>query len=249
MGHCYAFPCNLCFSQLPWGCSGQPASRGRHRSLFRLCQGRPGASAQHGHEHWVEPLLQERQQVDGEWGNELPLDWRRNVSEMWPAQPVSLPTAAGEDGIVVWWLIPDTWAEKIESFERINSMHETNRNFDSCNSCQRLVPSRWYEQLMPTAGSQPLTWVAWVKISVCFTYRMNPFETFEFFCSCIRGHCIELCPSLTVFHRQETHIMHKFDCDFYGSTLRICIVGFIRPEENFKSLGRLAFLVFVYLCN
>ncbi|XP_043225083.1 riboflavin kinase-like [Amphibalanus amphitrite] len=37
----------------------------------------------------------------------------------------------------------------------------------------------------------------------------------------------------------ETHILHKFDKDFYGSTLRICIVGFIRPEENFKSLEAL----------
>lgn len=37
----------------------------------------------------------------------------------------------------------------------------------------------------------------------------------------------------------ETHIMHKFGGDFYGSTLRICIVGFIRPEENFKSLDAL----------
>ena len=46
------------------------------------------------------------------------------------------------------------------------------------------VPSR---QLMYTAGNQPFTWVAWVKISVCFTYRIYPFETFKFFCSCIQG--------------------------------------------------------------
>ena len=37
---------------------------------------------------------------------------------------------------------------------------------------------------------QPFTWAAWVKICVCFTYRIYPFETFEFFCSCIRGNCI-----------------------------------------------------------
>ena len=40
---------------------------------------------------------------------------------------------------------PDTWAEKFESFERINSIRETNGNFDSCNSCKRLVPSRLHE--------------------------------------------------------------------------------------------------------
>ena len=38
-----------------------------------------------------------------------------------------------------------TWAEKIESFERINSIRETNGNFDSCNSCKRLGTSRLHE--------------------------------------------------------------------------------------------------------
>ena len=37
---------------------------------------------------------------------------------------------------------PDTWADKFESFERINSIRETNESFDSCNSSKRLVPSR-----------------------------------------------------------------------------------------------------------
>ena len=32
--------------------------------------------------------------------------------------------------------------------------------------------------------------IASVKISVCFTYRIYPFETFEFFCSCIWGSMI-----------------------------------------------------------
>ena len=27
------------------------------------------------------------------------------------------------------------------------------------------------------------------KNSVCFTYRIYPFQTFQFVCSCIRGHC------------------------------------------------------------
>ena len=42
-------------------------------------------------------------------------------------------------------LTPDTLAEKFESFQRINSIRETNGNFDSCNSCKRLVPSRLHE--------------------------------------------------------------------------------------------------------
>ena len=35
-------------------------------------------------------------------------------------------------------------SRKFESFERINSIRETNGNFDSCNSCKRL-PSRLHE--------------------------------------------------------------------------------------------------------
>lgn len=37
----------------------------------------------------------------------------------------------------------------------------------------------------------------------------------------------------------ETHIMHNFDCDLYGQTLKICIVGYLRPEQNFSSLDDL----------
>ena len=40
---------------------------------------------------------------------------------------------------------PYTWAEKFESFERTNSILETNGNFDSCNSCKRLGTSRLHE--------------------------------------------------------------------------------------------------------
>ena len=36
---------------------------------------------------------------------------------------------------------------------------------------------------------------------------------------------------------QETHIMHEFGKDFYDSWLRVLICGYIRPEENFASLG------------
>uniref|UniRef100_A0A1I8P4B1 Riboflavin kinase n=1 Tax=Stomoxys calcitrans TaxID=35570 RepID=A0A1I8P4B1_STOCA len=37
----------------------------------------------------------------------------------------------------------------------------------------------------------------------------------------------------------ETHILHPFNRDLYGSLLKVCIVGYIRPEENFKSLDAL----------
>ena len=52
---------------------------------------------------------------------------------------------SGVDSAKTHTVTPDTRAEKFESFERINSIRETNGNFDSCNSCKRLVPSRLHE--------------------------------------------------------------------------------------------------------
>lgn len=37
----------------------------------------------------------------------------------------------------------------------------------------------------------------------------------------------------------ETHILHDFNCDLYGQTLKICIVGYLRPEQSFDSLESL----------
>ncbi|TMW50065.1 hypothetical protein DOY81_004875, partial [Sarcophaga bullata] len=34
----------------------------------------------------------------------------------------------------------------------------------------------------------------------------------------------------------ETHILHKFNRDLYGCVLKVCIVGYLRPEQNFQSL-------------
>nr|XP_054927087.1 riboflavin kinase-like isoform X2 [Dermacentor andersoni] len=34
----------------------------------------------------------------------------------------------------------------------------------------------------------------------------------------------------------ETHIMHKFDQDFYGAMLKVVVLGYLRPEKNFGSL-------------
>ncbi|KAJ8711747.1 hypothetical protein PYW08_008701 [Mythimna loreyi] len=37
----------------------------------------------------------------------------------------------------------------------------------------------------------------------------------------------------------ETHVMHKFDSDFYGSNLKVSLVGYLRGEKNFNSLDDL----------
>ncbi|XP_026477932.1 uncharacterized protein LOC113384431 [Ctenocephalides felis] len=34
----------------------------------------------------------------------------------------------------------------------------------------------------------------------------------------------------------EVHILYDFPCDFYGSHMRICILGYIRPEAKFNSM-------------
>lgn len=37
----------------------------------------------------------------------------------------------------------------------------------------------------------------------------------------------------------ETHIIHDFKKDLYGSLLKVCICGYLRPEKNFESLEKL----------
>ncbi|XP_026819659.1 putative riboflavin kinase [Rhopalosiphum maidis] len=37
----------------------------------------------------------------------------------------------------------------------------------------------------------------------------------------------------------EIHILKQFDEDFYGSNLKVKVVGFIRPELNFNSVDEL----------
>ena len=64
--------------------------------------------------------------------------------------------------------------KKFESFQRINSMRETNGNFDSCNSCKRLGTSRsheLHESKFPFVSR--IEFIRW-KLS-------------NFFGSCIRG--------------------------------------------------------------
>jgi FAD synthase len=31
--------------------------------------------------------------------------------------------------------------------------------------------------------------------------------------------------------------MHTFEQDFYGQELRVIVAGYIRPEQNYESLG------------
>ncbi|XP_064596108.1 riboflavin kinase-like [Liolophura sinensis] len=37
----------------------------------------------------------------------------------------------------------------------------------------------------------------------------------------------------------ETHVLHKFKDDFYGSTLKVVMLGYVRPMENFSSVDEL----------
>lgn len=54
---------------------------------------------------------------------------------------------------------------------------------------------------------------------------------------------------LSPFHRNpfyknerktvEPHLLHVFPADFYGAELRLCVVGYLRPEASFPSLEAL----------
>lgn len=49
-----------------------------------------------------------------------------------------------------------------------------------------------------------------------------------------------LCKYLWLFtYWQETHILHNFESDFYGSMLKTCIINYIRPEQSYDSLGNM----------
>jgi len=37
----------------------------------------------------------------------------------------------------------------------------------------------------------------------------------------------------------EVHLLHQFPDDFYGEDLRVVVLGYLRPEANFPSLGTL----------
>ena len=37
----------------------------------------------------------------------------------------------------------------------------------------------------------------------------------------------------------ETHIIHNFEKDFYGSELIVVMLGYLRPEKNYDSLEAL----------
>jgi riboflavin kinase len=45
---------------------------------------------------------------------------------------------------------------------------------------------------------------------------------------------------------QEVHILHDFPADFYGHQMSIIVLGFIRPEYNYTSLGALPVLAFPF---
>ena len=73
--------------------------------------------------------------------------------------------------------------KKSESLERINSIRETNGNFDSCKSCNSC-----------NSCLEPAIYMSYISQNFrLFHYRIYPFETFEFFCSCIRRHCLCEC--------------------------------------------------------
>lgn len=37
----------------------------------------------------------------------------------------------------------------------------------------------------------------------------------------------------------ETHVMHKFNEDLYGRTLKVAMLGYLRPEQDFSSLDEI----------
>lgn len=64
-------------------------------------------------------------------------------------------------------------------------------------------------------------------------------DRLNFFCATPQNLCIPMEFLFFLFVQQETYIVHKFDNDFYGKQLKLCICGYLRPEKNFESLDSL----------
>ena len=99
---------------------------------------------------------------------------------------------------------PVYMSRKFESFERINSIRETNGNFDSCNSCKRLVLTR------RDSMSQNFRLFHVSNLSV---------RNFELFCSCIRP-CRPFRPPATSTAGSTTNYSEKPADPPRASTLR-----------------------------
>lgn len=41
--------------------------------------------------------------------------------------------------------------------------------------------------------------------------------------------------------QKEVHIIHDYPKDFYGDELRVIVMGYIRAEKNYDSLGMLRY--------
>lgn len=37
---------------------------------------------------------------------------------------------------------------------------------------------------------------------------------------------------------QEVHILHEFGADFYDHEIRVVVLGYVRPEYNYESMGK-----------
>ena len=66
---------------------------------------------------------------------------------------------------------PDTWAEKFESLERKNSIRESNRSFDSCNSRKRPgnhpVPAAAAPPRRPVLDGSPAVYMSYMSQNFC----------------------------------------------------------------------------------
>lgn len=40
----------------------------------------------------------------------------------------------------------------------------------------------------------------------------------------------------------EVHIMHEYEHDFYGKTMRVVVLGYLRPELDYTSIGSLSMI-------
>ena len=66
---------------------------------------------------------------------------------------------------------------------------------------------------------------------------MSAFRSIIVFRSVFQPRLTSWCLASFVSTLQEVHILHDFASDFYGLEIRVVVLGYVRPEYNYDSMG------------
>lgn len=93
-----------------------------------------------------------------------------------------------------------------------------------------------YAQVLPTEKLSNWTDEDSKVKPMVMSLGWNPFYKNEKV-SAVSVNSIQFGSLLNIIFLQEVHIMHNYPSDFYDHPLRAIVLGYIRPESSYGSLG------------